>query len=383
MAGLAEGAVEPWQSMAECAERQAMAPLLYFELQRAGLAHAVPSEVLGTLREAFHANAACNLGMFHELGAILDALNRPGVAAIVLKGAFLAQAVYANPALRLMGDLDILVRPDDVPTAIERLSDLGYGVVAPPWINVGCDIELGAPARLAKLELHWGLTGEDDNYEIPVDLLWETARPLSISGRSALGLAPEELLIYLCYHAANKHLFMQGLRSLVDVDQTVRRYGQAVDWDRIVALSTAWRLQRGVQLTASLCHQYLGTPIEQATSAGLALEIRPEVQREALDRLSMKEEAFDVARANLFHVQAQRGLIARMQLFLKYVFRLPMRPDMRPEARTPLITAYYVLRRLAYLIGHYSGTIWHLVRAAGTGSKAGGRTHYLLPWLEA
>ena len=45
---------------------------------------------------------------------------------IPLKGAFLAEAVYGDIALRPMADFDLLVKPPDLPRAVEILRQLGY-----------------------------------------------------------------------------------------------------------------------------------------------------------------------------------------------------------------------------------------------------------------
>ena len=47
----------------------------------------------------------------HALREISRALNRAGLDALLVKGAALALTVYADPAARPMGDIDLLVRP--------------------------------------------------------------------------------------------------------------------------------------------------------------------------------------------------------------------------------------------------------------------------------
>jgi hypothetical protein len=373
---------DQWRSILNCAEDQHVAPLLSYELRRAGADKVVPASVVQRLQESLHANAACNLGLFQELGTVLGGLESMGIPVIVLKGAFLASAVYANPALRRMGDLDLLVHLKDIPQAMEKLSELGYHVNAPPWVNVGCDIELAAPDRLATVELHWGLTGLGKRYSIPVEAVWHSARPVDIAGAAVLTLAPEELLLYLAYHAANKHLFMQGLRSLVDVDQVVRRYEPGISWERVASLAASWGLQRGVSLTIQLCRDYLDTPVPDAGLRRLAVETEPEIIQEAMQRMSMHETAIDVAQANLFYVQAEHGIMAKTRLLLTYVLRLPQRPYARPENEGPWLRAYYIIRRLAYLLGHYIGTLGQLAHLTGTARDSRGQQR-LLPWLEA
>ena len=50
-----------------------------------------------------------------------------GIEVIVLKGASLVESVYGNPALRQMGDVDLLVREGDFKAAVDVLKKDGYG----------------------------------------------------------------------------------------------------------------------------------------------------------------------------------------------------------------------------------------------------------------
>ncbi|MCP4365035.1 MAG: nucleotidyltransferase family protein [Planctomycetes bacterium] len=84
---------------------------------------------------------------------------------ILLKGAHLAQVVYSNIALRPMGDIDILVKKNDLPKAKELLLELGYTPIKEVDIATACAysqhispmIKQNAPP----VELHWtlGITG--------------------------------------------------------------------------------------------------------------------------------------------------------------------------------------------------------------------------------
>ena len=53
-----------------------------------------------------------------------------GIECVVLKGASLALSAYKTPAERFMGDIDLLVRLDQVDAALEQLLSMGY---TNPW----------------------------------------------------------------------------------------------------------------------------------------------------------------------------------------------------------------------------------------------------------
>ena len=114
-----------WQLFLALAKEQKVDSLLYHRLTSRGWAEAVPAEVLSTLQAAYHANAVKNLRLQSELASVVAALHDGEIPVIALKGAHLALAVYDQPALRMMTDLDLLVPTRDLETAAAILEEIG------------------------------------------------------------------------------------------------------------------------------------------------------------------------------------------------------------------------------------------------------------------
>ena len=55
-------------------------------------------------------NQLRNLRLFGHVASLLERLGAEAIDVIVLKGAYLAQSVYADPAVRAMADADLLIR---------------------------------------------------------------------------------------------------------------------------------------------------------------------------------------------------------------------------------------------------------------------------------
>ena len=100
---------EEWIALIEMATWHGVAPLLYQRLKAPPLAGCVPDGVRERLRGLYLNTAACNMRLYEELRPLLLALRAAGIPVIVLKGAYLAEQVYRNIALRPMGDIDLLV----------------------------------------------------------------------------------------------------------------------------------------------------------------------------------------------------------------------------------------------------------------------------------
>lgn len=80
------------------------------------------------LEEEYKNNRARNLLIINELTVILEAANRAGIEVIPLTGVLLALAVYPDPALRPMADIDFLVHPEDQTRIGNIMANLGYQI---------------------------------------------------------------------------------------------------------------------------------------------------------------------------------------------------------------------------------------------------------------
>ncbi len=143
----------------------------------------LPPPVADYLEAAALLNRDRNTLMIEAVGTIAASLARAGIDAVFLKGgANLASGLYADPAMRLMGDLDILVPPEQAARAGAVLAAQGF-------------IDIDAPPRLVAGRLHHlpmqrhALTGV--GVEVHHQLLPDRLRGLLDSGeafRSAVSI---------------------------------------------------------------------------------------------------------------------------------------------------------------------------------------------------
>lgn len=218
------------------------------------------------LRETSRASAAKNLMLFADLAKIVVAAQTAGWPVIPLKGAFLAEAVYGDIALRPMADLDLLVKPADLPRAIETLRGLGYESEQPfdPMAQQEGFQDMPPMRRPggAMVELHWTLVtplcgARIDEAEL--ESIWERSVPATIAGVSSRALAPEDLLLHLCMHASVHHRFADvGLKSFVDMAEAVRHYEGTLDWGAFIDRANRWRVANGVRMALMLAEEWTG-----------------------------------------------------------------------------------------------------------------------------
>ncbi len=190
-----------WEAVRVAANNAWLAPLLHRVTCGQDL---VPAALEEQWRSVYLQSLQRSARLFHELEALLRSMAAAGVPVMLLKGAALAEAVYGDVALRPMTDLDLLVRPRDVPAALSVLRVAGYKTDEPfrYFAEVGAH-KMGATPVL--VDLHWAWI--DLPYYIDVidaDWLWGTARQISTGGTPALMLGPEAQLLHLAAHMVLK-----------------------------------------------------------------------------------------------------------------------------------------------------------------------------------
>ena len=257
-----------WQALVNAAARHGLRPLLYERLATPSDSLKIPEAVLRELRESYLKNGLRNQLLYRDLARVLGELREDGIPVIVLKGAHLAALVYPRMALRVMGDIDLLVKRADLKQAASRLRQLGYA------FETEVDIEAfltGFPPPMhlpplfkpphPRIELHWRI---DPAQPLQEELdLWQRARPARLAGVDTLVLAPEDLVLHLCLHGGSHHLLELGLRPLCDL---TRHPGAMARGHRLAIAALAGQEVAGG--TVCVFNAFLGSRIGPGAIAG-------------------------------------------------------------------------------------------------------------------
>lgn len=177
-----------------------------------------------------------------QLDRVAGALADKGIPLVALKNSGIARGIYRDLAGCEMGDIDVLVRPDDFRVAHETLQALGYELGDRSPFNLE---DLDSAIRHGGTEYTWTLS---DGSTLWIELQWRPvagrwiqpgqeppaeelmARSIPIEGSAARLLSPEDNLLQVCLHTA-KHSYVRapGFRLHTDVDRITRAYD--IDWD--------------------------------------------------------------------------------------------------------------------------------------------------------
>jgi len=170
--------------------------------------------------------------------SILDALCLSDIPVIVLKGFPLSRKLYGDPYLRITGDIDLLLKPQDISRAISILSAAGYVPAISPWPSnrkkaqrfqrFRNQFAMLHPESRIVVELHWRLLYFPVKpHDILETLVWDNLVEQKTDGRSFFVLKDELELLYLIIHGG-----LHGwnrLKWLIDVETYARLQGFSAD----------------------------------------------------------------------------------------------------------------------------------------------------------
>jgi hypothetical protein len=231
-------------------------------LQQLGVT--APDEYADALRAHTMAIAARNLRGRIELATVANAIGRP---ILLLKGVDLADRLYRNLGLRPMGDIDFLVRRDDVCAYADHFRAHGYTVTPEPEAAI-----LNSPryhhlvcvpgGRKTRLELHWRLGEEDTDDRIDLEGIWERALRIPQFAAQAFVMTPEDLFLHLCLHLS-RHTFETSLTQMWDLAELIEAPHLPVDWTRTMRRADEWNTLKAVRVALYCAKESLGVSTDR------------------------------------------------------------------------------------------------------------------------
>jgi hypothetical protein len=346
-----------WSYVTELAEQHRVMPLLCKSLNEV-CPTLVPDDVLNNLREYTKANARYNLYRTRELIILLTLFEASGIPALPFKGPVLSVMVYNNLGLRDYGDLDILVRQQDVLRAHRLLTERGYKLVTPsvqshkePHLSRrNKDLIFDSIDGAVRVELHWRLTGSHFDFPLDLDSLWESLEAVTLAGSTMRTLAPEDLLLYLCMHGS-RHGW-ERLLWICDVAELLRTH-YTMDWESITKKACELGSRRTLGLGLAITRDLLGLELPEQVWHRVQIEPSTEALairlRESLFQNTEGEK--DISYWHDIHLSMRERPLDRLRLRLHYYhryLRLGIVPNERDhsilELPAGLSFLYYVLR---------------------------------------
>ena len=242
-------------------------PVLCVYFSRQELIQLVGEKLTTRMLELNRLETAQNLVLERELQNVLRAFNEAHISVLLFKGPALAYTVYPEAYLRTYHDVDVLIRPDDLPRAQELLLQMGYTFYEEYRANVTNSKRTGFNYILARsdswleipIELHTAPHPSEIGTDFEVESLWLKAQHIEVLGESTLTMHPIDHLLYLCWHY-RFHGFTR-LLWLYDLVVMLRAAGPELDWIELVQAARRQHLATTLYYCLSWCRDLFGVSI--------------------------------------------------------------------------------------------------------------------------
>jgi putative nucleotidyltransferase-like protein len=277
---------DQWHLLYANATTQGMAPTVFQMSANSGALAAAP-QAIAALFTSSYPRSLVNLRRIElQLAEILRVFAEQQLDILILKGPPLVRRLYSDPALRPIGDLDLLARPGDLQRVCSALISLGYRAL--PGYGGPRDFHALRGYTLIYrrgdeplVELHWrpvSLASYQRSF-LP-DVLWRRSLPTRIGGENAHLLDPEDELRYLCVHYAAEH---RGKRLiwLIDIARLLQSLPENWGWEQFTTTTIALGVATPILSALDDCQTMLGLDVSDAPVATLRVATASPAEKRA------------------------------------------------------------------------------------------------------
>lgn len=245
-----------WDYLLKIASIHGLQPLLNWQLNRI-CPDRIPVEFMDTLKEFLNRNAKRNLFFMQEIIEIIKTLKGHYIESVPYKGPVLTQQVYGNLSMRQFGDLDLMVKREDVPIVKDILISKGYepefdldSVQEQNYLKTQRELKFFHELKGISLELHWEFAGVFLNLPSNAEEIFlDDLKSVDIGGVSIPEISPENLLLILSIHNASHQ--WSRLAWLVDVATLISN--QKINLKKVLEISRKLSIQKILFINLYMC----------------------------------------------------------------------------------------------------------------------------------
>ena len=346
-----------WEALADAAQWEGVAPLVYWAFSQSGNFSSVPSAIQDVLRFSYSVTWMQNQKNFRELETVSHLFAGAKIPVVLLKGLCFALTIYPDIGLRPMGDMDVLVPQSSLNEAVQIATSLGYSE-AKPEASPGLRDLLYHEVCLQKagslstiLEIHHSLVADKAfSYSVPVDWFWEQTKPLNalppMHIENLLMLTPTAQLLYASAHAMLQHGINETpLRWYYDLDQIICRYENNIDWKLLLLQARKFEWGSALDEALGKTISYFDTPIPNTVMAELSKHSDSHRRLISLSQISPRthilEEYLKLLPLNWY---------GRFRLVLALMVPTPAYMQWRYKHKTLWMLPFYYILRWAQIL---------------------------------
>lgn len=303
-----------WDAVLRDASEQSLIALLYQRNQESRQKHRLPHSVHNRLKTEVARLAATNMVLAAELTAILNRCRDRGLACVPFRGLALAEQLYGEAPLRPAGDIDLLVRRQDVPAITDALTSLGYESMEH---QPGFAESFSYTLEFVKnrhgwlvVEPHWTLAYPPFTDTLDMEQVWSRCRKGRVAGIDTWLLSHEDLLVHLCFH-----ILHQGENTPLlwwyELDLFIRQTRASLNWDMVATIAEQAGQPFFVAEVLRTLHERFQTAVPQSALTRMAARASASPATNLLvtaPRLNGREEFAQFMSLPDFHAKARYAL---------------------------------------------------------------------------
>lgn len=257
-------AVREWTDPLRVINAHLLGPAVYAALLHGETLADLPVEVRRYLGYLYRENARRNAALRRQALEMLGALEARGVDTMLLKGcAALLGKLHCGSGVRMLRDIDLLVKQEDIPQTLDTLNALGYRIDQRFPAGHHAHAELRRLHDPAALDLHTELV--DPKHVLGAKEVWARAERHTHDGVTWFAPCPTDFVFHNILHAQVHFLgdFYRGvldLHQVYDLAIAMRRHGAAIDWELIETRLQAHHLHRPLHTYLLAARFFFGVP---------------------------------------------------------------------------------------------------------------------------
>ncbi len=225
--------------------------------------YGLPASVQERMSQDCLGITARNLALAGELRKLLRTFRDQRIPCLPLRGLALAERLYGSVPPRPMGDIDLLVRKEDLHRVQALFRNLGFtemdrrsGFASAFSYTLKFFVERSV---MVIVEPHWTIAYPPFADRIDMEAVWSRCVPARVVDEQTLSLGREDLLFHLCLHLA--HRDDAPFLWIYELDRYLRQESDAMRWDLVISVSRDVGVEGLVEQTLNEAVTKLGSPV--------------------------------------------------------------------------------------------------------------------------
>jgi hypothetical protein len=356
--------VRDWEALQSLLIAQGVGPLFYKKLSLLANAGLVPAVCREKLKQSSFLTLSRGMLQYNVFRKMTEVLQGCGIPFLLLKGAYLAEKLYGDIALRQFSDIDVLIKEADGEQAQRVLREAGcrsedYAMAAFLRKNVGFEHYPQMIFQGVPVELHVRLNRPNERFDINTDSVWQYAEKVNLQGFEVFVPDRQDTLIHTCVHL-HKH-FCEGhiqLTGMHDIVNMLNSDKFTVDWPVLISRCEQYGCTDVVLKYLMLASKYYGIGLPEFVSEKYGRCLLEADEALFIQYLSGYRGKHFSVKSRFEDVEQLKG----WQLKLKYLWHMlfPTKKYMLVSYKIKNPSLYWLYYPYRYWVGLKG--IWRMVR---------------------